>query len=135
MYSYTHMCSRMDQIFGNHCLKWRVLRMCRDIAKMTIKRFFVSFSCTATHWKFRTDSQTTWQNKQRRPLESSFRCHFVFVTDCTQKLNEKTFYCHLCNVSTHSEHAPCEAMFLPILSLWRWHPESSLLLSYPYFLT
>ena len=47
----TVLYSRMDQIFGNRCLTWRVLRMCRDVAKMTTKRFSVLPPCTANGLK------------------------------------------------------------------------------------
>ena len=33
----------------NRCLTWRVLGMCWDVAGMTIRRFFISFSCTVSH--------------------------------------------------------------------------------------
>ena len=45
------LASRMDQIFGNRCLTWRVLRTYQDTTKMTVKRFSVSSSCTANRLK------------------------------------------------------------------------------------
>ena len=50
----------MDQIFWNRCLTWRVLIMCWDVAEMTIKRFFVSFSCTVSH-KNETETKRRFQ--------------------------------------------------------------------------
>ena len=72
--------SRMDQIFGNRCLTWRMLRMCRDVAKMTTKRFSVLPPCTANGLKVPhrlTDSMTK-QTKTTSGIVVSFPFLFRF---------------------------------------------------------
>ena len=93
----------------NSCLIWRVLRMCWDIAEMTIKCFFVSFSCSVSH-----ENETGTKRRFQRSSLLVFPCYLWVCTELLielqyTKMTQKTFYCHFCNVSKHSEHAPCEA--------------------------
>ena len=72
---------RLDQIFRNRCVTWRVVRMGWDISEITIKLFSVSFSCTADRLKVPhglTDntgilSKTTFEIVVSLPFSLRFR--------------------------------------------------------------
>ena len=132
------VCIRMDQIFGNRCLTWRVLRMCWDIAEMTIKCFSVFFSCTANRLKVphRLTDNMAKQAKTTSGIVVSFPFPFRFRDWlCTKTKRKNILLSSLKCLNTFWARAMWGISFLPSLSLWRRHPESSLLVSYPYFLT
>ena len=130
--------NRMDQIFGNRCLTWRVLRMCWDIAEITIKRFFVSFSCTANQLKVphRLTDNMAKQTKTTSGIIVSFPFPFRFREWRYTKTKWKNiFWSPLQGPNILRARAMWGISFLPSLSLWKRHPELSLLIRYPYFLT